>query len=185
MHMLDTTTGQNIVNVYHWVASGGVSDTKVDLTAAYLATTLWNTVRAALPPTVQLVDCFARDISIVNGYSKTDTTNSGQAGTMGGNKLPGNSAVAVSWRSIASGRRNRGRNYYSPLTSAGVVNDRLQTVLVSALLQIGAALLGTPPDPSMRFAVRSLADGVMKIVTAFVIDTVADSMRRRLLNRGR
>lgn len=185
MHMLDTTTGQEIVNVYHWIADPGPSSTQVDDTALYLATTLWTVVRACLPAAVQLVECTARDISITGGYSKTDNTNSGQLGTFGGTKAPGNTALAVSWRTIATGRRNRGRNYYGPMTTNGIINDRAQSGLVAALFQVGAALLGTPPEANMSFAIRSVSDGVMKLVSAFVIDTIADSMRRRLLNRGR
>lgn len=185
--MIHTATGQEIANVYHFSRIGppGVLPTDVDVVANYLATTLWTQTKACVPNIVQLVECNARDISVIGGYSKTDTTNSGQTGTFLGSAAPGNTAIALSWRTSASGRRERGRNYYGPLAVGSVTNDRITTPLVSALFQVGATLIGNPPAANIKFAIRSLADAAMKIVTAAVIDTVADSMRRRLLNRGR
>lgn len=187
MHMINTATGQQVVNVYHFwhPGPGGVSNTDVDDTANYLATSLWGVVRAALPSVIQLVDCQARNIEVIGGYAKTSTTNSGQPGTFGGQVAPGNSAIALSWRTPSTGRRERGRNYYGPLTATGYANDRITTGLSAALFQVGAMLIGTPPNGNLVFAVRSLRDAAMKQVTAAVLDTVVDSMRRRLLNRGR
>lgn len=186
LKVVNSTTGQRYVNVYHFLnyRVGGISHGDVDATANFLATTLWAAMRVCLTQNVKLLECTARDISVVSGYEKTDTTNTGQAGTIASDQLPGNAAIAVSWRTSGTGRRNRGRSYYSGLPEADVSGDRIDGTLLAALFQVGAALVGSNINGQEFFAVRSIKDIAMKVVTGFVQDTVMDSMRTRLLNRG-
>jgi hypothetical protein len=186
MRLTNNVTGQHYVNVYHFLDTrvGGVINSDVDDIANFLATTLWGVVRATITSNIKLLECTARDISDVGGYSKTNTTNTGQAGTLGNNEAPGNVAISLSWRTAGTGRRNRGRSYYSGLDEGHVGGDRIDTTVQAALFQIGAALLGAVVSGQSYFAVRSIADIAMKVVTAFVVDTALDSQRNRLVNRG-
>lgn len=184
--LVNSTTGQRYVNVYHFFdyRVGGPNAADVDAAANWLSTVLWPVYRPVVTANIKLLECTARNISVVSGYEKTDTTNTGQAGTASGDALPGNAACAISWRTSGTGRRNRGRSYVSGLSEEHVGGDRIDTVLLAAMFQIGAALIGSNINSEMYFAVRSIADVAMKVVTGFVQDTVMDSMRTRLLNRG-
>lgn len=184
--LVNSTTGQRYVNVFHFYnyRPGGPSHADIDATANWLATTLFTVYKPCLCSNIKLLECTARDISVVSGYEKTDTTNTGVAGTASGDTLPGNSACAISWRTSGTGRRNRGRSYISGLSESNVGGDRIDTTLLANMFQIGAALIGSNINSQEYFAVRSIKDVLMKIVTGFVQDTVMDSMRTRLLNRG-
>jgi len=185
MRMQNVATGQTIINTYHWHSTSlTVPPAAVDATAAFMATQLWPVVRACLTSFTHLVDCTARDESIVPGYVATNTANAGQGGTLGTNPLPANTALAVSWRTAVGGRTGRGRDFYGPFDETQVGNDTINGSLLPVLFQIGAYLLGNNPASGFRFAVRSLKDAVARDVTGFIIETTIDTMKKRLLNHG-
>lgn len=185
MRMQNVNTGQTVINTYHWHSTSlTVPTAAVDAAAAFMATQLWPIVRGSLTSGTKLVDCTAKDESIVPGYTATNNSNSGQVGTSGTNPLPANTALAVSWRTAVGGRSGRGRDFYGPFDEAGVTNDTINSGLVASLFQIGAYLLGNNPYSGFKFAVRSLTDAIARDVTGFVIETTIDTMKKRLLNHG-
>lgn len=182
----NSTTGQNYVNVFHYkiVGPGSVSHQDLVDAAELIATQYWGAIRQALGSAMKLLQVVARDISVLSGEAYTSTTNSGASGTQNNDLAPGNTAMAVSWRTAATGRRNRGRTYVGGMTEPDISGDRVFGSTLSAIINAALVLLNNAPNGNLRFAIRSIKDIASKYVTAAVIETVLDSMRRRLAKRG-
>jgi hypothetical protein len=99
---------------------------------------------------------------------------------------PSNVCLCVSLRTGLSGRRFRGRKYFSGIpegmVTSNVINSDLCDELVTAINDLIAAL-ATNETP---LAVVSLVQlTVTFVVTAICVDLFVDSQRRRLTGRGR
>lgn len=182
---MQNSTGQEIVNVFHF-KSGSINPSNADVINAgqFVAVDVWGKLRECLSGNVTALSTTARDISVLNGYSITTFISTNTHGTRGGTALPANSAIALSWRGSKSGRRNRGRTYVGVLADSDASGDIITNGLVDALILLATTLITGPSAGGIQFAVRSLADAAVHVITGYVVDTVLDSMRRRLTGRG-
>lgn len=127
----------------------------------------------------------ATDLSVGSGatYSQP-VAGPSNVGTATGIPFPNNVALAVSLKTGLSGRRNRGRVFMGGLTdnqadgsiATGAFQTQLTTLFTALVLQVFTG--------GFDLAIASYKDAAAKVVTSFVIDTIMDSMRRRLPGRG-
>lgn len=117
---------------------------------------------------------------------------SNPAGVVTGGAVPNNATAVVTKRTDSRGRSFRGRNYIPGVPDAAV-NDAVQlssTFVVDALLSwasLDAALAGsggTPVVLSKFTAGAPRGHGVATNITAYSMDDLIDSQRRRLAGRG-
>jgi len=132
-----------------------------------------------------LIDVTATDISTAGGAQATFSYAPGTVGTSSPASAPGNVAGVISWRTDLSGRRNRGRSYIGPLPNNGFVGDTMDSDVLPFMTAFAEGLIeGGLGEEGFDFAIMSVADLAMKVVTAFIIDVILDSQRRRLTGRG-
>lgn len=106
------------------------------------------------------------------------------AGT-GGNAIPPQLAMVVSWRSVVSGRSGRGRTYLGNLSANGMNNANVASACVTAVNGAAAALItnlravsvsGTPA----YLCVWSPTKGVTREILSGATDATYDTMRSRV-----
>lgn len=181
-----TCDNQAVVNVLHYRYTGSPPS------AAALNTfiTAWLTNHAT-----QWYNCHgnnyalnsltATDLNTLSGFQATqNVAGPGNTGSITGFAIPNNVALALSWRTGITGRRHRGRSYIGGLTSNAIAGDLASPAFASALSTLGTSLVATLESGIFDLAIASLVDHVSVAVTGFVIDTILDSMRRRLPGRG-
>jgi hypothetical protein len=177
--------GQDVINVLHYKYVGA-APTAVALDAFI---TSWKTAHLA-----QWLACHSSgylilgfectDIASAAGARATQALSTGNVGTVGSPLLPNNVALAVSWRTGLAGRTNRGRTFMGGLPASGYNNDAITGSLLTALSTLAAALISQTFTGGFDFAVASFKDSLAKVITGFIMETVIDSMRRRLPGRG-
>jgi len=177
--------GQQVVNILHYKYTGSSPNSSTLLTFinAWLTAhlTQWNNVHSNEYLLRELV---ATDIGIANGAQATLALSSGNVGSIGTQAFPNNVAVAISWRTSLSGRRNRGRSFMGGIPGSAVDNDQVQASFLSALSILAIALIGQTFTGGYDLAVGSRSDLLAKVVTGFVLEALSDSMRTRLSGRG-
>jgi len=134
----------------------------------------------------------AKDLTVAGGAEVDNTVSVGVTGGDPGASMPGNVALAVSFRTGLAGRSNRGRNYIPGVprpwvagnTVAGVWAGYLTTAYDSLITELVASeFTWVVVSRFTAGAVRAL--GVTNpIINSLVTDLAVDSMRRRLQGRG-
>lgn len=184
--IVGTAESQQIVSVLHYKYVG-TAPTSAALTVfinAWLGLhkTSWLACMG-VQYTMQHVDC--TDLSVSSGNFATVVVGGpSNVGTGGGSALPGNVALALSWRTGVAGRRNRGRTFFGPLSDNQVDNSIATSAFLTALTTLASQLISQTYSGGFDFAVASYADHAAKIITGVVIEAITDSMRRRLPGRG-
>lgn len=179
-------TGQDIIHVLHFKGAGThPTNAEVIAAAQFYVTTVFPLLRPALTTRYTLLDVTARDISIAAGYEFTQFVTTNNTGTDGSDPYAASAALSQSWRTTHAGRKERGRTYWGPFTEGGITGDRIQSGILNVLIQVGVALISQSPSVGLTFGIKSLADTAFKEVTAYVLETIIDSQRRRLTGRGR
>jgi len=108
------------------------------------------------------------------------------AGVMTGDSTPANCAIVISKRTGLTGRRNHGRMYIPGFSDTQVLGSTFQSTFLILLNALPVAMLaynGTGTLPG-KFAIASIRDLAMKTITAYAVDGIVDSQRRRLPGRG-
>jgi hypothetical protein len=177
------------ITVLHYRGPIGHVWTQPELLA--LATNFWNGVRTAWKAstgiTVNFLSITATDMGdALLPVQAVYNIPQPEPGTAGGDPAPANVACCVSWKTPYANRKLRGRTYLYGLTEG----HSSGSVLTSSYLALAAALAtllttfvnGT--GVSVMHVVYSRAANVMTPVTTFLIDSIVDSQRRRLPNRG-
>lgn len=161
---------------------------------ANAALTWWTGNVVALTPTnLALREVYVRDQSTLNGFQATATPTGALPGTSSSPSLPNNTSICASLRTGFTGRSARGRWFWQGLTEGGVVANTvdagLLTSIDAALTNLASALaalgwnwiivsyvsLGVPrPGGPVKFSVNNI----------LFVDSIVDSMRRRLPGRG-
>lgn len=109
-------------------------------------------------------------------------------GTGGATALPSNAAAVISFRTGLAGRAYRGRAYIPGLTTASATGSTLSNTYLAALQSLANNVIfftnasGSTP---VQAVVASFVNQVLTPMITFVIDSAVDSMRRRLIGRGR
>lgn len=106
--------------------------------------------------------------------------------------MPGNVALAVSFRTAGRGRHQRGRNFVLGITEAQAAGNEIagatQAAWVSAYNALFAAVTVNAADwvvVSRFFNKAPRSTGATYVVTHVLADDALDSQRRRLQGRGR
>lgn len=99
---------------------------------------------------------------------------------------PGNVTSTVSWRSGFAGRSYRGRTYMVDTPSDNITTlETINGTRAAALGTWGQALITGLASIGHGLGVASFTHNALRGVISLVIDTILDSMRRRLPGRGR
>jgi len=126
------------------------------------------------------------------------TTGLPLTGAQSGVALPNNVTLAIKFNTGLAGRSFRGRNYFVGLTEAHLVSQNtVSPATITALVGSYNNLIDAYEAASFLLVVASFfhgvdvdgnpiprAAGIGTVVTGFTIDSVIDSQRRRLPNRG-
>jgi len=111
---------------------------------------------------------------------------------VGGQCLPNNVAICVSFRSAARGRSGRGRNYVCGIPDTHVTANTLDTADGIAYVNYYNQIPAIMADVDATWVVVSrFLDGLPRdigitrpIITVLLVDLTVDSQRRRLPGRG-
>lgn len=110
-----------------------------------------------------------------------------QAGGAAGEALPANATAALSLKTGYSGRRFRGRSFFVGLSEASSSGSTLGNGSIVSLVALASRFLiysGTATIPG-SMAIASYTYHLLTRIAAVSVDAFIDSMRRRLINRGR
>lgn len=178
-----------------WFKFGAGLPVSADLIA--LATDIWTRFDAALQ-TSHAANYSTTGVNAVAQYSETAPVgvynpSAPRVGTGGSTSVPLNAAWSFTHRTLLRGRSYRGRSFLPGLTGS-VLTDAGEGSLAT-LAGIASVFVGnliTTPPTGWEWGVVShylnhLArpQGVHTAIVATAVDTLLDSMRRRLKARGR
>lgn len=164
-------------------------------TLANLLSNWWTSqARNQISSAVTLREVYVRDLTTIGSPSYTSILGAGTAGlATGGSAFPSNVSLAISFRTAGRGRANRGRNFWVGLRSSMFASaNNVTSGVANAIIGYYARFLpagGHDPTPFRWCVLSRQLDGVpqgraVPITQVLVVDTVVDSMRKRLPGRG-
>lgn len=180
-----TLFGQLVENVWY-VGSTGAPDPATMSAIAGTFQSNYTGILSVLSQDLSIGEINVRYMGDVGGPEFTLAITPAQTGAEPVGAEPGNVALCVSLRSALSGRRFRGRKYFSGLPTGSVVANTVDAPLANAIVIAVNQLVtdltagGTPLQVVSLVGLTSVP-----VTTAIVTDLFADSMRRRLTGRGR
>jgi len=148
-----------------------------------------------LSPLTQLIEVYAKDLSVHDSWEVSAPTTAAHYGALGGETHPNNVTVAISCRTGFTGRSNRGRMFLPGMTINSVYQNTIDDDWASAILAgfaaTSAAVKATAAEGVMGVISR-YHNKLLRPVATFkgynnfmIADDTPDSMRRRLPGRGR
>lgn len=107
-------------------------------------------------------------------------------GLLTGDMLPANAACCVSWKTGFANRKRRGRTYLYGMNEAMSGGSVWSASYLALAGNVALAVLGffNSVGLPVRHVILSRVGEFVTIVTAYLIDNIVDSQRRRLPNRG-
>jgi hypothetical protein len=187
-----TWGGQIVENVHHYL----VDETPVEatcqaLSASYVA--WWSAgMRAHVDSSVSLTKIVCTILETESSPGTEYATGLPLAGTAGSPSLPNNVTVTIKWTTGFRGRSFRGRTYHIGLCESQVTGNNVTSTWLDTVNPFYGDLMTLATD--VDFGVLAVASrvhngvervtGVATAVTNFQINTVIDSQRRRLPERG-
>jgi hypothetical protein len=192
VRMIYQTPGGEAMNVLHFSnPSGWSSSSLLDLCTA--VDDSWETnFRDAASVDITLKEVTAQDVSVEEGAGNSLVVLS--SGTAASPVLPSNVTLAISFRSGFAGRSRRGRMFFVGLYEAAVTGDQLtaggQAAMIGRAQDFFADIATAVPD-TQHVVVSYCHDGAWRTeglvtpITSYLVDNTTDSMRKRLLGRGR
>lgn len=180
--------GQQVINTFSYKYAGGAPGA-AGLTD--FATGWWNAVKtayqAATSNQLRFLSVTVRDMGSSSGGQVVYNIPGTVLGNLIADPLPGGATLAVGTRSATVGRYSRGRFFLPPSTedqqSAGIWANAFMTFITNLTLAIGGYT--GPVSLPANIAVASRKKVALYLVTNFVWDNLVDSMRKRLIGRGR
>lgn len=187
-----TLDGQQVENTLYfqraspWTAPLGV------LLGDHLLTWWEDNMSPALSDNIALDSVHVTDLTAVDGFAVDSVPDGSIPGAIGGDALPNNCAVCISFRSASRGRSGRGRNYICGLARDSVVANTLTSgagisfvAAYNALPAVAGASAATWVIVSRFLDGAPRAAGITRsITTVILLDLTIDSQRRRLPGRG-
>jgi len=151
-----------------------------------LFTNIWPLLQACMATTFTLTLIEATDRSAPGGAYGSFTPTTGNLGTKNSDALPASVANVIKWTTGFSGRRYRGRTYVPGFVDADATGSTFVSSVLTQCQNLAAAMLlyVGPGTPSVDFAIASIKDLALRIVTGYAVDAIVDSQRRRLPGRG-
>jgi hypothetical protein len=176
--------GQDVLNVWH-VQVGAAPTAPELLAVAADFQAGYADIYAALSQELAMTEIFVRNMGSISGPEATLSVIPEQLGTIATASMPGGTALCVSLRTALSGRRFRGRKYFSGIPNNEVAGNQFNAPFVSSVLSGVQSLIGTLSASGTPLQVVSLTGLTSVPVTAAVAaDLDVDSQRRRLTGRG-
>lgn len=178
--------GQECDNVWGVLAAG--TPTASDLeTICGIFQVAYVDLLAPLSAALTVESFTARYMGDALGPEFTLVNTPAQEGGVGIDSEPGNVALCVSLRSPFSGRRFRGRKFFSAIPTTSVSSNQIDAAVCDAIVAaINDVLMANLEANGTPLAVISLAGlAVTALSTALCTDRFVDSQRRRLTGRGR
>lgn len=188
-----TYYGQRLENTLYFqtdntVTAADVSDVAVVLLQGWAATVMTNRTADLF-----LREVYAFDLTTASGPNATATFGTGPlAGSVSQAGLPGNIALAVSFRTAQRGRSFRGRIYLPGWPEPSVLGNTINNADLTTAVNGVASAIGQVVTTGRTHVVVSRyannvprAVGVATPVTIILAtDATVDSQRRRLTGRG-
>lgn len=188
-YLLDNQQAENTL-YFQYPAAPTITDAE-DL-ADYLFT-WWDTDMKPLQTSLaSFKEVYITDLTDISSFSHTRVTSPVVPGTRGGNAMPNNVALCISFRTAKRGRAHRGRNYVFAMAEDDVSNNNFTTTYLSGVqaayisMNSGLGALGTDWVVVSRFFAGSPrpAGAATPVTSVGFFDGVVDSQRRRLPGRG-
>jgi hypothetical protein len=177
--------GNEVINVFHFDTITAVTNALLNEILDEFLTTAMEQFLACITSDYSVVEVTCTDISTTLGTQLSGVFVGTPVGTFGGNGLPGNVAFALNWQTPFRGRTTHGRTYMPGLAEGSVTGDVVAADLLDAYDAFGNAMLAMGTGTGdYAFGITSFKDIATRIVTAYVLENITDSMRRRLTGRG-
>jgi len=177
---------QQIVNVFCYrKPAGGVTNGDIDTLGVWWGNNGWPALQQVMSQRYSLYLIKAKNVSVANGYERDIAPTGTQVGIRGGDPLPGQNSICLSWRTPLGGRSNRGRSFIGPVTEGDVTTNYFNTPFMTVVATWGTYMITQRPGGIWYFSVGSRLHGYSTQVTAAAIDTIVDSTDRRKPTRGR
>jgi hypothetical protein len=185
-------SGQEMCNVFYVEGSGPPTQAQMEEVAQMYIDAWEDHLKPIQSSVTSLQRVEVRDLSVQNGAGIEYTTGLPQNGASGAGSLPNNCAVAVKKSSGLTGRSFRGRNYFGGMTTAWLddtnsPNATVRSAIVNFFQQLALQLVA---DGLQEVVVSTIANGSQRAtgvttpITAYSVNDVLDSQRRRLPERG-
>lgn len=176
---------QQIVNVFCFVRDAGPPSTAdIDNLALWWGNTGWGLIKPILSDQYTLFQIKVKNVHFANGYEHDVSPTGIQRGNLGGDPLPGQNSMCVSWRTSAGGRSYRGRTYIGPLSEQQINGNYAGSGYMTLLASWASSMLTARPTGGWRLAVGSRKLHVGTDVISAAIDAIVDSTDRRKPGRG-
>lgn len=180
--------GQQVINTFSYKYSGGAPGAAA---LTDFATQWWTAVKPsyqALSSTaLRFLSVTVRDMAASSGGQVVYNIPGTVLGSNSNDPLPGGTTLAVGARSATVGRYARGRFYIPPTgedtQTAGVFSNAFMTLVTNLTLAVGNFI--GPVSLPAQVAVASRKKVALYLITNYVWDNLVDSMRKRLVGRGR
>lgn len=183
--------GQLMVNIFHVTTTEPIIEANLSAIAEVFVAAWAGNMSALQGAAVSLQEVVVTDVSEDEGIQVVYTDALPEVGTAAGDLLPFNVAVVSSNKSIYSGRSRRGRTYWGGFTEPNVGGSTPVSAILLGILGFNTELVTELDAINAVWGVASYqADGAPRTTalftpfTAFSVDGVTDSQRRRLPGRG-
>lgn len=149
---------------------------------------LWDTYAKPLLSTgVKLIEVTANDLYDELGESGTASWPANSTGTATGESLPANVALTGTAKTRYRGPKYRGRSYLGGFVEAATNGDNVTSAFITAaqiLLAYAWTFIG-PSSVPVHMVVASRKHSLLTPITAVVVTSIVDTMKRRLTGHGR
>ena len=180
--------GQTVLNTVSYKYSGTPPSPPVLLT---LAQDWWTQVgtpyRQIANTALRFVSVTVRDLGAPTGGEAVFQIPPNTFGQAPGEAHAMNGTGVISWRSNTVGRAGRGRLFTTGLSEPDQTAGTLLNAWLTLTSALAQAITGFQGNQTITIAhvIASRRYQVLHVVTGVIIDNLVDSMRKRLLNRGR
>lgn len=193
LEMIYDQDGQEVVNVFHFLSDQGWDAQRLGLLCGLMADWYDGSIKPNYPNEYSLRIIKATDLTSQSApTSESDFVPPNFGGDLTANQLPNNVTVVIKWITAKRGRSYRGRTYYPCLTETMAVGNRLTVEGVAAVGGAAGALFTAATDAQWWPVVVSYCanktwrtTAEVTRITAYSLNEVLDSQRRRLPERGR
>lgn len=190
--VMDDSVATLFVNVLYFRRVGSWGLPELQDGATTLATVWVNDVLPLLAPGVRFIRVEARGERAQSDVSFQLVPESPPVSTRAGQSLPFQAAFCVTHLTGLTGRANRGRTYFGPLSEAdqgaGILNQPVANAFVGAMNTVRTQMAA---QDWQHVVVSRFLNGVRRTTAATVpiigyryYDLVIDTQRRRQLGRG-
>lgn len=187
-----TLQGEHVENTLYGHLTGGWSASTARNVGDALIQWWIDNMSASLSDQISLDSVHCTDLSSSTGFSTDAVPETAPVGAVGGQCLPNNVAICISFRSQARGRSGRGRNYVCGIPDTHVSANTLDSADGIAFVDAYKLVDDVMSDFDATWVIVSRFldglprdEGITRLITSvLLVDLTVDSQRRRLPGRG-